>query len=322
MGLEMALTTLVTGADGFVGSHLCKYLSDAGHAVIGSVREAKPLPHVVRSEAVGAIDGATDWSTALDGVDAVVHSAARVHVLNDPDNKPLDAFRRVNVDATVQLAKQAARQGCKRFVFISTIGVVGSVSDVPLCEINVPKPKTAYARSKWEAELALHTVAYDTGLPLVILRPPLVYGPGVKANFLRLMQAAIRGSAMPFGMVDNARDFLSTENLCNAVELCLTHPDATGETYHLCDAAPVSTARLITLIAQAAGREANLLPVPQTLLLMGSVLLRKTAMYNSVCRSLRVDDTKLRTRLGWRSPQSLADGIFQVVQWYLAKGES
>lgn len=319
MGLEMGMTTLITGADGFVGSHLTHYLSQRGYAIVGAVRTAKSLPHAKASVAMGAIDGTTDWGAALDGVEAVVHSAARVHVLNDPDNRPLEAFRRVNVDATVQLARQAAARGVKRFVFISTIGVVGSISDVPLCEINVPKPQTAYARSKWEAEQALHQIAQDTGLPLVILRPPLVYGPGVKANFLKLMQMAIRGVPLPLRLVDNSRDFLSVDNLCNAVALCLEHEAAIGQTYHLCDGHPVSTAQMVTLISEAAGHKPQLWPVPQLLLFLGSVLLRKSAMYNSVCRSLRVDDTKLRTQLGWQSPQTLEDGIRQVVQWYQEK---
>ena len=184
------MKVLVTGATGFVGTALCDTLTAFGYKVVPAVRSKSGSPHEV---VVGNLDASTDWRPALTGCDAVVHLAARVHVMDDTAHNPLVLYRATNLDATLNLARQAAQAGVKRFVFISSIKVNGEGRDAPYRETDVPAPDDAYAISKWEAEQGLQRIAADTGLEVVILRPPLVYGPGVKANFLRLMQMVQRG---------------------------------------------------------------------------------------------------------------------------------
>ena len=184
------MKVLVSGANGFVGRALCSHLDTHRHAVVPAVRRASGLAGEV---VVGDIDCTTDWGATLAACDAVVHLAARVHVMDDPAHNPLALYRATNTEATLNLARQAARAGVKRFVFISSIKVNGEGRDAPYRETDVPAPDDAYAISKWEAEQGLQRIAADTGLEVVILRPPLVYGPGVKANFLRLMQMVQRG---------------------------------------------------------------------------------------------------------------------------------
>lgn len=314
----MAVTALITGADGFIGSHLCRHLSSAGYDIIAAVRKScgDKARYMSCKVAVGDMGGDIDWTEALSRADVVVHSAARVHVLSEQSKDPIGAFRRVNVEATEKLARQAAQAGCKRFVFISTIGVLGPVSDHPLSEEDQPAPKNPYALSKWEAEQALWEVAKETGLKIVILRMPLVYGPGVKANFLSLMNCVAHSIPLPFGGIENARDFLSVTNLCDAVQLCLVHENAADEVFHLCDGEAVSTADLIRGISEAADKSPKLWPVPAWMLRFGLRLIGKAALYNSVCCSLRVDDSKLRRTLGWHPPQSLKEGLQQAVDWY------
>jgi nucleoside-diphosphate-sugar epimerase len=317
MGMDMVVKVLVTGANGFIGCHLSRWLVQEGYEVHKAVRQASAMQdHVFQ---VGDINGQTDWSQALDGVDVVVHAAARVHVLYETVTDPISEFRHANVDATINLAEQAHRMGVKRFVFISTIGVLGNYSRAPFVEGKQPYPSNAYSASKMEAEQQLLRLAKKTGLEVVIIRPPLVYGPGVKANFYRLMQAIDHSKPMPFGAVCNARDFISVANICSLITTCLTHPAAANEIFLAADGEPVSTPALIRKLAAAMGRKAKLIPIPVWVLSAGAFLLRKERFYHSICSSLRIDTSKARTLLGWQPPQSLDDGLRQTVEWYVGQ---
>lgn len=250
------MKALVTGATGFVGKALCAGLSASGYGVVPAVRCNSGLPHEM---VVGNLDASTDWRSALSGCDAVVHLAARVHVMDDTSQNPLALYRETNTEATLNLARRAAQAGVKRFIFISTIKVNGEGRDEPYRETDAPAPKDAYAISKWEAEQGLQRIARETGLEVVILRPPLVYGPGVKANFLRLMRTVEKGWPLPLGAIRNRRSLLYLGNFVDAIRLCVEHPAAAGQTFLVDDGQPVSTPDLIRAVAHAMGRPARLL---------------------------------------------------------------
>ena len=258
---------------------------------------------------VGAINAATQWRPALIGCDTVVHLAARVHVMDDPVSSPLAEFRKANTEGTLNLVRQAAETNVKRFIFISTVKVNGEGRDAPYRETDAAAPGNAYAISKWEAEQGLHALARETGLEVVILRPPLVYGPGVKANFQRLIEVVQRGWPLPLGGVRNRRSLLYLGNFVDAIRLCIEHPAAAGQTFLLDDGEPVSTPELIRRLAHAMGRPARLLPVPPRLLEVAGMLVGKRAAVARLIGSLHVDSTAIRARLGWTPPFSLQQGL-------------
>lgn len=301
---------LVTGATGFIGPALCDQLAAAGHSVIPAVRCKSGLLNEV---AVGDIGPSTDWRMALAGCDAVVHLAARVHMMRDDAHDPLALYREANTEATLNLARQAADAGVKRFVFISSIKVNGEGRDTAYLESDTPAPADAYAISKWEAEQGLQRIAADTGLEIVVLRPPLVYGPGVKANFLRLIQLVQKGWPLPLGAIRNRRSLLYLGNFVDAIQLCVEHPDAAGQTFLLDDGEPVSTPELIRAVAQAMGRPARLLAVPVRVLELAGALLGKRAAVGRLAGSLYVDSSAIRSRLGWVAPYSLQQGLAATV---------
>lgn len=301
---------MVSGASGFVGRALCAYLGQRGHAAVASVRR----PAGFAGEfVVGEIDGATDWAAALAGCDTVVHLAARVHVMHDTAADPLALYRATNTDATLNLARQAVLAGVKRFVFVSSIKVNGEGRDTAYQETDTPMPEDAYALSKWEAEQGLWRVARETGLEVVILRPPLVYGPGVKANFRRLLDTVTRGWPLPLGAVRNRRSLLYLGNFVDAIRICIEHPAAAGQTFLVDDGQPVSTPELVRAVAHAMGRPARLLPVPIGLLEFGGALLGRRAAVARLTGSLWLDSSLIRTRLGWTPPYSMAAGLEATV---------
>ena len=304
------MKALVTGATGFVGTALCARLADCGHGVVPAVRSKSGLPHEV---VVGNLDASTDWRPALTGCDVIVHLAARVHVMEDAAQNPLALYRATNTEATLNLARQAAQAGVKRFVFISTIKVNGEGRDAPYRETDAAAPEDAYAISKWEAEQALQQIAADTGLEVVILRPPLVYGPGVKANFMRLLRTVERGWPLPLGAIRNRRSLLYLGNFVDAIRLCLEHPAAAGQIFLLDDGEPVSTPELIRAVARAMGRSARLLAVPVGMLELAGALLGKRAAVARLTGSLYVDSSAIRSRLAWMPPYSLQQGLAATV---------
>ncbi|OZA28741.1 MAG: NAD-dependent dehydratase [Hydrogenophilales bacterium 17-64-11] len=307
---------MVTGASGFVGRALCAELSRRGHSVRGALRQNAIAPALLKevgSVVVGTINAATDWKAALAGCDAVVHLAARVHVMDDRANDPLAEFREVNAEGTLNLARQAAQAGVRRFVFVSSIKVNGEGRAAAYLETDAPAPWGPYAISKWEAERGLKRIAQETGLEVVILRPPLVYGPGVKANFLRLMQAVQSGWPLPLGAIHNRRSLLYLGNFVDAIRLCVVHPDVAGQTFLLDDGGPVSTPDLIRALARAMGRPARLLAVPVGVLELAGTLLGKRAVVGRIAGSLYVDSSLIQSRLEWAPPYSMETGLAATV---------
>ena len=308
------MKTLVTGANGFVGLAVLQRLNVMSRfQAVGSVRRSAELTNAT-IVGMGDLTGKTDWSLALAGADAVVHAAARVHVMHDTAADPLTVFRAVNVEGTLNLARQAAAAGVKRFVFISSVKVNGE-STPPgqaFTESHAPNPQDAYGQSKHEAEQGLRQLAADTGMEVVIIRPPLVYGPGVKANFAALMRAVQRGWPLPLGAVHNQRSLVALDNLVDFIVTCITHTQAANQTFLVSDGQDLSTTELVRGMAQAAGMPARLLPVPVWALQAAATLLGKGDAVQRLCGNLQVDIAKARRLLGWVPPVSVMEGLHRV----------
>ena len=305
------MKVLVTGANGFVGGVVLQRLNAiSGLQAIGSVRSFAGSPDK-RIVELGDSAAQTDWSLALSGVDSAVHTAARVHVMNDTEADPLSAFRAVNVEGTLNLARQAAAAGVKRFVFISSVKVNGESTPFggAFSEADIPSPQDAYGQSKHEAEQGLRQLSADTGMEVVIIRPPLVYGPGVKANFAALMRAVQRGWPLPLGAVHNQRSLVALDNLVDFIITCITHPQAANQTFLVSDGQDLSTTKLIRGMAQATGVPARLLPVPVWALKAGATLLGKGDAVQRLCGNLQLDISKARSLLGWVPPISVEEGL-------------
>jgi len=305
------MNCLITGAGGFVGKSLGAALSMRGSMVRAALRSMHNRAGDFESVVVGVINAETDWSEALLGIVTVVHLAARVHVMNDNSADPLAAFRAVNVDGTLNLARQAAAAGVKRFVFISSVKVNGEHTEPghAFTEIDTPNPQDAYGLSKHEAELGLRQIAAETGMEVAIIRPPLVYGPGVKANFAALMRAVQRGWPLPLGAVHNQRSLVALDNLVDFIVTCINHPKAANQTFLVCDGQDLSTTELVRGMARAAGVPARLLPVPVWALQAGAKLLGKGDAVQRLCGNLQVDISKARELLGWVPPVSVEEGL-------------
>lgn len=304
----------VTGASGFVGQALCSSLLAQGRAVRPLLRAAAPT--TAHAVTVADIGPDTDWSTALSGVSAVVHCAARVHVMQDSAGDPMAAFRRVNVAGTRRLAQQAAALGVRRLVYLSSLKVHGEHTP-PGTRFSVqdaPHPLDAYGLSKWEAEQALWDVARDTGLEVVVVRPPLVYGRGVKANFLSLMRLVARGVPLPLGLVDNRRSLLALDNLTDLLTRCLDQPEAAGQTFLASDNHDLSTAELIRLLAAAMGRPTRLLPVPVAWLHTAGRLTGRQGQIERLTGSLQVDIGHTTKVLDWTPRLTVEQGLRMAVQ--------
>jgi nucleoside-diphosphate-sugar epimerase len=309
---------LITGANGFVGSALCAKACTTPLFIKGAVRSAQPLAADVESVVIGAIEGNTDWRNVLQGVNVVVHLAARVHVMHDHTADPLAEFRKVNVDGTLNLARQAAQAGVQRFVFISSIKVNGESTPLgqPFHADDNPMPVDAYGISKREAEEALRQLASDTGMEVVIIRPPLVYGAGVKANFYSMMRWLDKGIPLPLGAIHNQRSLVALDNLVDLILTCIDHPAAANQTFLVSDGEDLSTSELLRHTASALGKSARLLPVPAWLLQIGASLLGKRAVAQRLCGSLQLDITKTRQLLNWTPPVSVDAALRKTAQFY------
>lgn len=315
---------LITGATGFVGRILCERLVADGRQVMGAVRsmeQAAALLSGVEVVQIDSIGADTDWSDALTGVDTVVHLAARVHVMNDSASDPLAEFRKVNVAGIERLARIAATNGVKRLVYISSVKVNGEGALNPYTENDAAAPEDPYGISKWEAEQVLHKVAEDTGLEVVILRPPLVYAPGVKANFLSLFKIVDRGIPLPLAGVSNHRSLIYLGNLVDAIVTCINHQKASGQTYLVSDGEDVSTPELIRRVADALGRPARLFPFPPSLMRLAGKLFGKTDAVARLISSLTIDSSKIRRELNWKPPYTMEQGLKETAGWFKKTGE-
>jgi nucleoside-diphosphate-sugar epimerase len=308
---------LVTGAGGFIGRPLCRELFQRGYQVRGAMRTHGQLSAAGETVTVGAIDASTNWADALRGVDTVIHLAARVHVMKDKAADPLTEFLKVNLYGTANLAQQAVRAGVKRLVFASSIKVNGESTEArPFAESDEPDPQDPYAVSKLQAEQVLQKISKETGLEVVIVRPPLVYGAGVKGNFLRLLAAIDKGIPLPLAGAHNLRSLVYVGNLVDALIACATRPAAAGQTYLVSDGEGVSTALLVEYIAKALGRSSRAFYFPPGMIRAAAAMLGRAEQMDRLFGSLRVNDHKIRSELGWAPPYTLEQGLRATAEWF------
>ena len=316
------MKVLITGASGFVGSAALRHLQAQGFDVRPMFRsiasaQAAGWNRPENTAIVPSLSAKSDWSAALAGVHVVVHCAARAHVMRDEAVDPLTEYRRVNVDGTLRLAQQAAAAGARRFVFVSSIKVNGEATflDRPFKADDQPSPKDAYGISKAEAEAGLRSIAAQTGMELIIIRPPLVYGQGVKGNFASMLRWVAQGWPLPLaGATQNRRSLVALDNLVDLIATCVQHPRAAGQVFLVSDGEDVSIAELLRRIAQAQGKRARLLWIPVGFIKWAARLLGKDAVVQRLVGSLQVDIAKNRTLLGWQPPLNLDEGLRRAVQ--------
>jgi nucleoside-diphosphate-sugar epimerase len=309
-----------------VGRFVCRVLRERGLDVrIALRRSADPVPGRVAAEqvVVGDVGPDTEWAQALAGIEAVVHLAGLAHIVDSATSEQVAAYRRVNAEGTAALARAASERGVHRLVFVSSARVLGDASPGrPWTENDTPRPPDEYARSKWEAERELREIVRAGAMEPVILRPPLVYGPGVKANFLRLLETVDRGWPIPLGSVRNRRSFLYVGNLAHAIAACIDHPAAAGQTFLVSDGEEVSTAELIRLIAAALGRRQRLLRVPLAVLRIGATILGRSEDYTRLAADFALDSSRIRGLLGWSPPYSMRHGLEETARWYLSERDA
>ena len=302
---------LVTGATGFVGSAFVARLALDGIPARAIVRrEGFQLPPAAQLVRHLDLSPDTDWKLAMAGIEVVVHAAARAHVMRDTHAEPLTEFRKINVAGTLNLARQAAQARVRRFVFISSIGVNGAETfQQPFTDKDQVAPHSPYAISKYEAEFGLQVLAAETGMEVVIIRPPLVYGPGAPGNFGSLMRWLRRGVLLPLGAIHNQRSLVALGNLVDLIVTCLTHPAAANQIFLVSDDEDVSTTELLRRMGQALGSPARLIPVPASWLKLAAAMVGKQDVAQRLCGSLQVDIEKTRRLLGWTPPLSLDEGL-------------
>lgn len=306
---------LVTGATGFVGAAVVDRLVSEQRPVRGAIRRPSGKVCKVEVANVGDIGPNTDWRAALGDIDCVIHCAARPHVLHDETFDRLDAYRQINVAGTQRLAEHAVECGVRRIVFVSSIKVNGERTEpgTPFSVSDIAAPEDAYGQSKWEAERALHGIAARTGLEVVIVRPPLIYGPGVKGSFPRLLQLIRRGIPLPLGAVDNQRSLVALDNLVDLLVCCIDHPAAQGETFLVSDGEDLSTLDLVSRQCKLLGRPVHVIWVPIALLRIVGRLLGRSNEVNRLLDSLQVDISHTRLTLGWKPPISVDEGLSRAL---------
>ncbi len=315
---------LVTGANGFVGRAVCQRLLADGCEVRGTVRSAQQRPPGcggLEVRETGPVERFDDWESMLDGVSEVIHLVARAHVLRENQRNPLQAYRSVNVAATERLLDACELMGVRRFVFVSSIGAVGRRFETPVAEDAACHPADDYGQSKYEAEQVLAARAASSSFETVIIRPPLVYGPGVGGNFARILRLTCAGVPLPVGALRSQRSMVGLENLVDALVTCLGHPQAGGQVFHVSDDETLTTRDLVRLISDAAGRRARSVPVPLPLLRLGGLLTGRSKDVGRLTDPLLVSSQKIRSVLGWKPQVSAEEGIRRTVLDYLRQSE-
>lgn len=310
----------LTGASGFVGRCLLGELLEAEHQVTAVLRrQADGIDPRANVQVIDDFASSLDWEVLLNGHEVVVHCAARVHVMHDVSTDPLTEFRKVNVDGTLSFARQAAAAGVRRFIFISSIKVNGEGTPVgaPYLADAQPAPVDPYGVSKMEAEQGLRALAAETGMEVVIIRPVLVYGPGVKANFLSMMRWLHKGVPLPFGAIHNRRSLVALDNLVDLMVTCIDHPAAANQTFLVSDGEDLSTTELLRRMGVALGWPVRLLPVPSWMLEAGAAVLGKQALSQRLCGSLQVDISKTRELLNWTPPVSVDEALRKTAKHFL-----
>jgi len=315
-------SVLVTGGNGFLGRSLCQVLSKNGFKIRATVRDEKSigrLPAGVTACVTGPLEIFNDWAPFLEGIDAVIHLAAHVHQMEDTGAESETLYQRMNVGVSQALAEACCKTGVRRFIFASSVKVTGELTNSGEAwnELSPCFPEDAYGRSKFEAETILHEMGKKSGLEVVILRLPLVYGPGVKANFLRLFKAVDRGIPLPFANIYNRRSLVYIGNLIDAMIASISHPKAAGETFLVSDGEDISTPDLIRRIAISLERAARLFPVSPKLMRIVGRMIGKSDEIDRLLGSLRIDISKIREKLFWKPPYSMDYGLKQTAEWFL-----
>lgn len=320
---------LVTGASGFIGKALVKTLCEDGYKVRATVRSDNAVTILsalknnlqftqLTIHQLGQLSDTTEWSPVLHGVDTIIHCAARAHVINETSSNPLDTFRQINCEATQHLARMASDTGVRRFIFLSSIGVLGNFTDKsPFSEQSIPNPSVPYAQAKLEAEIALKAIGGS--MEIVIIRPPLVYGPGVKGNFLRLLELVNRNLPLPLGMINNKRQFIGIDNLVDFILTCITHSNAANETFLVADNEILSTTALIRLLSKGLGSRNILIPVPHQLLTWCLQRIGKRKLAEQLINNLEIDLTHTKQKLKWEPPYTISEQLKHTVTAYTNK---
>ena len=318
---------LITGATGFVGSRLANFLITHFPEIelrlaVRQRPDELQVPGILTPgsiEVVGDINPYTNWMDALVGVDVVIHLAARVHVMNDVALDPLEEYRNANTLATIHLAQEAAKAGVKRFIYLSSIKVNGEETNPgeSYSEDSTPTPSDPYGVSKWEAELGLEKVCAQTGMEFVIIRPPLVYGPGVKANFQKLIGLVAKGMPLPLGAINNQRSMLALDNLVSFIALVISSPQAANQRFLLSDGEDVSTTQLLKILAKSMGKSSLLIPIPAFILRVAAQVIGTSAAADRLLGSLQINSSKARQLLHWQPPLSAEEGIALTAQAYI-----
>lgn len=315
------MSILVTGSTGFIGNALVKFLYREGYTVKAVMREKKGSVHpCIQEYLLGDLTPQTDWIPSLEGVDTVIHLAARAHIMRDKVVDSLAEYRIVNTASTLNLAKQSADAGVRRFIFVSSIGVNGNQTTVsPFSARDKPNPREYYAISKYEAEIGVQRIGVETGMDIVVIRPTLVYGANAPGNFGKLLKAVYNGIPLPLGAIHNKRSLVSLDSLIDLIATCVEHPKAANRTFLVSDGEDLSTTELLVRLSHAFGKPVRLIPVPPSLISIGALILGKEEFARRLCGSLQVDISDTKRILGWNPPIGVDEGLKIAAEAYLDK---